>query len=229
LVKEVLNGELGQVDVPFRGFVSGWFVRFFDRKVARLVSYRDARANYAMLQEIPARLREHAKNKQSEAAAAKERLAGVERQALVADGIEALERRAAGAHSAMKAAEDSVAKITAQLQEIEADRQKAVGTRNDAVYDRAVDLLAQALAREDLRQLYQEAARTATTVGRGAEAPPPEGVACRMLQSIATPIATLCDAPTVGGAFWAAHDARVRAITAEVHARWARMAQRGGG
>jgi soluble lytic murein transglycosylase-like protein len=29
--------------------------------------------------------------------------------------------------------------------------------------------------------------------------------------------------------FWAAHDARVRAITAEVHARWARMAQRGGG
>jgi hypothetical protein len=208
---------------------SGWFVRFFDRKVARLVSYRDARANYAMLQEIPARLREHAKNKQSQAAAAKERLAGVERQALVADGIEALERRAAGAHSAMKAAEDSVAKITAQLQEIEADRQKAVGTRNDAVYDRAVDLLAQALAREDLRQLYQEAARTATTVGRGAEAPPPEGVACRMLQSIATPIATLCDAPTVGGAFWAAHDARVRAITAEVHARWARMAQRGCG
>jgi hypothetical protein len=29
--------------------------------------------------------------------------------------------------------------------------------------------------------------------------------------------------------FWAAHHARVRAITAEVHARWARMAQRGGG
>jgi hypothetical protein len=29
--------------------------------------------------------------------------------------------------------------------------------------------------------------------------------------------------------FWTAHDARVRAITAAVHARWARMAQRGGG
>jgi soluble lytic murein transglycosylase-like protein len=29
--------------------------------------------------------------------------------------------------------------------------------------------------------------------------------------------------------FWAAHNARVRAMTAEVHARWARMAQRGGG
>jgi hypothetical protein len=39
---------------------SGNFVRFFDRRVALLIGYRDARANYAMLQEIPARLREHA-------------------------------------------------------------------------------------------------------------------------------------------------------------------------
>jgi soluble lytic murein transglycosylase-like protein len=29
--------------------------------------------------------------------------------------------------------------------------------------------------------------------------------------------------------FWAAHDARVRAMTAQVHAKWARVAQRGGG
>ena len=50
---------------------SGLFVRFFDRKVAGLVGYRDARANYAMLQEIPLRLREHAKNKQSDVETAK--------------------------------------------------------------------------------------------------------------------------------------------------------------
>jgi hypothetical protein len=64
---------------------SGFFVRFFDRKVAGLVGYRNARANYAMLREIPLRLREHAKNKQSEVEIAKARVAEVERQALRTD------------------------------------------------------------------------------------------------------------------------------------------------
>jgi hypothetical protein len=141
---------------------SGHLVRFFDRKIARLVDYQDARANFAMLQEIPARLREHANNKQNDVGAAKERVAGLERQALVADGVEPLEGRVAAAHVAMKVAEDAVVKITAELQQIESERQKALGSSDDAVYDRAVDLLAQALAREDLRQLYQEAVRTAT-------------------------------------------------------------------
>src|SRR5215203_244122 len=40
---------------------AGFLARYFDRKVARLVGYDKARANYAMLNEIPIRLREHAK------------------------------------------------------------------------------------------------------------------------------------------------------------------------
>ena len=51
--------------------VSGRLVRFFDRKVARLVGYHNARANYAMLNEIPLRLREHARRKQADVEAAK--------------------------------------------------------------------------------------------------------------------------------------------------------------
>jgi hypothetical protein len=141
---------------------SGHLVRFFDRKVARLVGYHDARANFAMLQEIPARLREHAGNKQNDVGAAKERVGGLERQALVADGVEPIEGRVAAAHAAMKAAEEVVVKITAELQQIESDRQNALSASEDAVYDRAADLLAQALAREDIRELYQEAVRTAT-------------------------------------------------------------------
>ena len=58
---------------------SGFFVRFFDRKVAGLLGHRDARANYARLREIPLRLREHAKNKQSDVETAKARVAEVER------------------------------------------------------------------------------------------------------------------------------------------------------
>ena len=41
-------------------YVSRGLVRFFDRKVARLVGYDKARANYVTLNEIPQRLREHA-------------------------------------------------------------------------------------------------------------------------------------------------------------------------
>ena len=141
---------------------SGPLVRFFDRRVARLVGYHEARANYAMLKEIPARLREHAKNKQGDVEAALAHVAELERRALVADGIEPLEAKAAEAHAAMKAAEAAVVRITAELQTIEAARQTALAAGDDVVHDRAVDLLAQELAGEDLRQLYQEAVRTAT-------------------------------------------------------------------
>ena len=139
---------------------SGFFVRFFDRKVAGLVGYRDARANYAMLREIPLRLREHAKNKQSDVETAKARVAEVERQALIADGIEPLEAKGAVARAAVEKAEQAVATITAALQAIEAEREKVTG--DDAVHGRAADLLAETLAREDLRQLYDDAVRTPT-------------------------------------------------------------------
>jgi len=141
---------------------SGRFVRFFDRKVARLIGYNEARANYAMLREIPLRLREHAKNKQAEVEAALAEVVAIERTALVRDGIEPLEATVKEAQAAAKSAEESVAAITAQLQEIEAALQKELAEGDDAVYDRATDMLAQTLVHEDLRELYQSAVRTAT-------------------------------------------------------------------
>src|SRR5690606_29986541 len=47
-------------------YKAGYFVRFIDRKVAALVNYPDARANYAMLNEIPTRLRAHAQRQAEE-------------------------------------------------------------------------------------------------------------------------------------------------------------------
>ena len=41
-------------------YSSGFFVRYFDEKIAALINYREARANYAMLNQIPERLRDHA-------------------------------------------------------------------------------------------------------------------------------------------------------------------------
>lgn len=142
------------------GDTGGTLVRLFDRIVERSIGYRDARANYAMLNEIPLRLREHATNKGHDIDAAKAHVVALERQALVADGIEALEARAETAHAAMVSAEQAVAKITADLGKIEAKRQWILESDDEKSEGRAVDLLAQALEREDLRRLYREAAST---------------------------------------------------------------------
>ena len=103
------------------GDTSGSLVRLFDRIVERSLGYRDARAKYTMLREIPVRLREHATNKEHDIDTAKAQIAALERQSLVADGIEPLEARAETAHTAMVSAEQAVAKITADLGKIEAN------------------------------------------------------------------------------------------------------------
>ena len=109
-------------------------MRFFDRKVARLVGYRGARANYAMLQEIPARLREHAKNKQADLEAAKGEARRRRAQALVADGVEAAEARVEQRDAVDETAEEAVAKITAELQRSTPKREPRLGrTRTTAI------------------------------------------------------------------------------------------------
>jgi hypothetical protein len=141
---------------------SGSFVRFFDQQVARFIGYYDARANYAMLNEIPARLREHAKNKRNDVEATKRKAAEIEREALVADGGEPLEKKVEAAHAAMKAAGDNVVKITGELAQIEAERQAIIDSDGESGHGRAIDILANALAHENLGELLREAKRTPT-------------------------------------------------------------------
>lgn len=135
-------------------------VRYFDRMVAGLTDYLGARANYTMLREIPLRLREHASEKQRDAGASQDRVLMLERKALVADGVEPIEAQVEAGNVAVKAAADAVLKITTELHQIEAERQVALGTGDDAVFNRAVELLAQALTQENLDRLYQDALRT---------------------------------------------------------------------
>ena len=84
---------------------SGPLVRFLDRHVARLIGYDKARANYALLNEIPQRLREHAKHMKAEIANAREELKTMERDALVRAGIGPLADRARGAKTELDQAE----------------------------------------------------------------------------------------------------------------------------
>lgn len=140
---------------------TGPFVRFFDRRVARLVGYADARANYVMLQEIPTRLKEHAELCKADVDKAKAKLVEAERKALEAAGIAVLEGKAQAAQTIASSAQDLVTKTTAALASIDAERQKTMSS-NDPAYTQAIDLLSQALQHSDMRKLYADAFKTPT-------------------------------------------------------------------
>jgi len=99
------KGEAYKLDPLFsylweRGFglpeyeASG-ITRWFDGKVARLIGFTDARANFSRLNEIPLRLREHADHLRLRADETFSRLREIDAAAREADGIPALESRVA--------------------------------------------------------------------------------------------------------------------------------------
>jgi hypothetical protein len=136
-------------------------VRYFDRKVARLVGYDKARANYTMLNEIPLRLREHADRVKAEIQAERERLSAVEREALREAGIEPLETAARAAKAALDEAEARLAEAQGELAAFDRAHD-ATALSGDMPFREAIEMLAQADAQQDLRALYQEAVATPT-------------------------------------------------------------------
>jgi chromosome segregation ATPase len=136
---------------------SSFFARFFDRMVARLVGYSGARANYAMLQEIPARLSAHASAREADIGVQEEALARVESEGLREHGAGAAMDELARARAALIGAEEALATQRARLSQLdEADE----ADRNDDNYAAAVALMAEADSRQDIRDLYREAAQT---------------------------------------------------------------------
>lgn len=143
-------------------YVSRGLVRYLDRKVARLVGYDKARANYVMLNEIPQRLREHAERVKADIGAEQTTLAAVERSEMTKAGGEDLAARAAQARIALAEAEGRLASKRQALAELDEAYDRVAGGETDEVHRQAVELLAAADARQDLQELYREAARTPT-------------------------------------------------------------------
>jgi hypothetical protein len=142
---------------------AGNFVRYIDRKVARLVRYDKARANYVMLNEIPQRLREHAARVKADIATERVQLAAVERAEMEKGGGGAMAARAAEAKTALVEAERRLAEAKKALANLDREHDRiAAGDGDDAARE-AVELLASADSRQDLQELYREAARTPTT------------------------------------------------------------------
>ncbi len=139
---------------------SGFFVRFFDEKIARLIGFQGARANYAMLNEIPVRLRAHEERCRAELDAERQKLEGIEKASLTAAGAGALEDQLNGAQVALVEADQRLKAADAALKALDADRDKALNSDVEAAHAQAIDILAAADSRESVGRLYYKAAMT---------------------------------------------------------------------
>jgi chromosome segregation ATPase len=136
-------------------------VRYVDGLVAKLVRYDKARPNYAMLNEIPLRLREHAERQEDNVEAAEAELAALEQAAVDAVGGQPI-------RDAITAAETEIARLDAEILAAEDRRDEtatalqALAEGRDPAFESATAELAGALGREDIQTLLAEARLTRT-------------------------------------------------------------------
>ena len=141
------------------GYKASNLIRWLDGRVAQLIGFVDARANFDRLSEIPQRLREHAQAQETAAAAELAKLKALDTQARKADGIPELEEAQAQAQAALDAADARLAQADADAQAL-AERKTRYASGEDDHTRFAVDYLAGELARDDLMQLRREAMLT---------------------------------------------------------------------
>ncbi len=141
---------------------AGNLITALDGWVARLSRYDRARLDYAMLLEIPVRLREHADRLATEADAELEKLGALQLEAFtsagvprLADEVESLERALADIETSLEAEE----KKHRGLLEARAD---LVGGE-DRYTRQAIEVLRMNLEREPVSTLRTDAARTSTS------------------------------------------------------------------
>jgi hypothetical protein len=130
-----------------------------DRWVASLAAYDKARPNFALLREIPLRLREHAKRREDDTGRERAALETIERSALVADGIEPLEKSLTAAKTRLDEAGQVTLTAQKSLAESDAAHARLIADK-DGGFAQATELLAASLARDDIRTLYNEALAT---------------------------------------------------------------------
>lgn len=138
---------------------AGPIARFFDRRVARLVGYDEARRNYAMLLEIPRRLQEHAERCRQDATDAATRLEALEQQALQAGEAGAERQQLALAEKALAAVRTRIEAAEKAMDDRLAERADLTGGDDPETRAALADIVA-ALQRADLQVLREEARRT---------------------------------------------------------------------
>lgn len=138
------------------------FGRLMDRLAAKHIGFADARVDYAMLIQIPARLREHARLQREIAEQRGASLQSIERKALTTAGEEDLARKVDGARNNLAVADAALERAQADLRVIDEKRDALVTDAEDKTYREALQTIATADAQDRLETLLEEARRTAT-------------------------------------------------------------------
>jgi hypothetical protein len=134
-------------------------IRSLDGWVAQLIDFREARADYHMLNELPLRLREHADRAAEEAKRQQKALQALERQAAEKDGVGASQTALEKAEAQLQQVNDEVESYEKQYQELL--EQKADFTAGKDEYtQKAVEVLVAELENEDTLELYRQAQAT---------------------------------------------------------------------
>jgi hypothetical protein len=144
-----------------RNYRANNIVAWLDGMVARLVGYPEARPNFAMLNEIPMRLREHAERQQQIAIEAREKLNDLANAAIDAEGGKPVREK-------LNAATARIAEIDAEMVSVEdqrddlAKQQRDLAQGSDPAFAAAISALAETLQRNDMQTLLAEARQTQT-------------------------------------------------------------------
>jgi hypothetical protein len=126
-----------------------------------MVGFPEARPNFAMLNEIPLRLREHAERQQDNAKAASDELTALENEAIDKAGGKAAREAMEKVVADIAALDERV--VTLQDQRDDALKvQRELAQGSDPAFAAAIKGLAEALGREDLKTLLAEARETRT-------------------------------------------------------------------
>jgi chromosome segregation ATPase len=140
---------------------SSGLIRRLDRWVAGLCGYQGARSNYAMLLELPQRLREHTVGVQTQAEQQAAELRELEEHAAALVGLD-------NARAAMTEADRNLAELDSEIEqadtriaELEASSAQFSGGQ-DTTSREAADYLSAVLREENLSTLMREARQTPT-------------------------------------------------------------------
>jgi chromosome segregation ATPase len=137
----------------------GGIIRMLDGWVAGLIGYRQARADFHMLNELPLRMREHATTTAEEAKKQQQALLAMEREAAEKDGVPALQSALDEAEKKLQQVNDDIEAAEKRYQEL-LEQKNAFAAGEDEYTQKAVGLLAAELEGEDIIALMQQAKAT---------------------------------------------------------------------
>lgn len=144
-----------------RNYKANNLVAWLDGLVARHIGFVAARPNFAMLNEIPLRLREHAERQQQIALEARDALAALAAAAIDAAGGKPIRER-------LDKANARIAELDAEMLSVEdrrddlAQQQRDLAQGSDPAFASAISALAETLQRHDMQTLLAEARLTRT-------------------------------------------------------------------